>query len=126
MSSLHTTTTDDQSSERGLPAPRVPTEIEIARAVAAGQRLRAEVLRGGIRRLGLVLLAPFRRSRPVERPDEPVANALAAIRSAAEVIRDTPDLDVRDRKRFADMVLSEEARLETLLGKWRNSGMSTA
>ena len=126
MSSLHPASADHHSVAPLFPAPAVPTSEEIARAIASGNRLRAHALGDAIRRLWHSVTAPFDRSRPKERPDEPVANALAAIRSAAELMRDNPDLDASDRTRFVNMVLREEARLETMLDKWRGGGLRAA
>jgi nitrogen-specific signal transduction histidine kinase len=56
-----------------------------------------------------------------------LANALAAIRCAAEILRDTPDLAPDDRRRFAAVVLEGEYRLETLLPRLaRRSGTADA
>ncbi len=43
--------------------------------------------------------------------------ALASIRSSAEILRDTPDIDPAERRRFAEIVLAEEARLEKLVAE---------
>jgi hypothetical protein len=43
--------------------------------------------------------------------------ALSSIRSSAEILRDTPDIDAADRRRFAEIVLAEEARLEALVAE---------
>lgn len=44
-----------------------------------------------------------------------IANDLAIIRSAAEILRDVPDLEPAERIRFAVAVLEGERRLEALL-----------
>jgi len=41
--------------------------------------------------------------------------SLTAIRSAAELLRDFPTISEKDRKRFVDIVLSEEQRLEKMI-----------
>lgn len=41
--------------------------------------------------------------------------SLAAIRSAAELLRDFPTISEEDRKRFIDIVLAEEQRLENMI-----------
>ncbi len=41
--------------------------------------------------------------------------SLTAIRSAAELLRDFPTISEEDRKRFVDIVLSEEQRLEKMI-----------
>ena len=64
------------------------------------------------------LANPFRRAPMVDQI-EPAANALAAIRSAVEILRDTPDLDARERQCFTEIILCEERRLEALLEIWR-------
>lgn len=43
--------------------------------------------------------------------------ALSSIRSSAEILRDTPDIDPDERRRFAEIVLAEEARLERLVAE---------
>ena len=43
--------------------------------------------------------------------------ALSSIRSSAEILRDMPDIDPAERRRFAEIVLAEEARLEVLVKK---------
>lgn len=43
------------------------------------------------------------------------ANGLAAIRSSAEILRDTPDLNDAERARFVAIVLEEERRLAGVL-----------
>ncbi len=50
---------------------------------------------------------------------ERYATPMAVIRTAAEVLRDTPELSAEDRARFAEMVLSAEERLEELLDELR-------
>lgn len=44
-----------------------------------------------------------------------LTNQLAAIRSAAEILRDVPELGPDDRRHFAAVVLEGERHLETLL-----------
>jgi len=44
-----------------------------------------------------------------------LANQLASIRSAAEILRDVPELAPDERRRFAAVVLEGEQNLETLL-----------
>ena len=46
---------------------------------------------------------------------ERFANGLAAIRSSAEILRDTPDLAATERARFVAIVLEEERRLARAL-----------
>ena len=41
--------------------------------------------------------------------------SLAAIRSAAELLRDFPTISAEERKRFVDIVLAEELRLERMI-----------
>ncbi|MFK7943961.1 MAG: hypothetical protein AB8B85_13750 [Paracoccaceae bacterium] len=43
------------------------------------------------------------------------ANSLTAIRSSAEILRDTPELDAPERARFVAIVLEEERRLARAL-----------
>lgn len=44
-----------------------------------------------------------------------VATELAAIRSAAEILHDFPEIGDHERKRFVEIVLTSEKRLESLL-----------
>lgn len=44
--------------------------------------------------------------------------ALSSIRSSAEILRDTPDIGAAERRRFAEIVLAEEARLEAMVKKF--------
>ena len=44
-----------------------------------------------------------------------IVDQLAAIRSAAEILRDVQDLEAAERQRFAAIVLTGEARLEAML-----------
>ncbi|RVU38562.1 hypothetical protein EOI86_04575 [Hwanghaeella grinnelliae] len=41
--------------------------------------------------------------------------SLAAIRSAAELLRDFPTISEEDRERFVNIVLTEEQRLEKMI-----------
>lgn len=41
--------------------------------------------------------------------------SLAAIRSAAELLRDFPTLTMEERERFVNIVLAEEQRLERMI-----------
>ena len=41
--------------------------------------------------------------------------SLAAIRSAAELLRDFPTISAEDRERFVNIVLTEEQRLERMI-----------
>ncbi|MEM0989411.1 MAG: histidine kinase dimerization/phospho-acceptor domain-containing protein [Pseudomonadota bacterium] len=47
--------------------------------------------------------------------DAEIRNALAAMRSAAELLRDVGDLGPDDRRRFAGIVIEEGRRVEALL-----------
>lgn len=93
--------------------------------IAGGRAMPFEIMAAGILSLGRRIASAIRwqrrRPAPVETPLEPLANSLAAIRSAAEILRDTPDLDASDRRRFAGMLLAEEARLEDQLDRWRRA-----
>lgn len=50
------------------------------------------------------------------------ATSLTAIRSSGEVLQDTADLTDLDRARFVQIILSEEARLESLLSQLTRIG----
>ena len=119
--------TDQRQPGSGvIPRPQPIGFDEIDRYVAIGNRMRAQAFASAFRALWRALGAPFRGRRPVEGPLEPFANSLAAIRSAAELMRDIPDLDARDRTRFAEILLREEARLERLLADLRRGGARSA
>lgn len=72
---------------------------------------------------GMRPVAWFRRTmRRVAAPESAVAlnaesliPALSSIRASAEILRDTPDICPADRRRFAEIVLAEEARLEAMV-----------
>ena len=86
--------------------------------VRQGKRLRAEAfqdLLGGVAGL-------FRKSPAAEAAEggngereTTLRASLAAIRSAAELLRDNPGIAPAERRRFVDIVLAEEQRLERLL-----------
>ena len=105
---------------QGLTAehPVFPKQRQIEHDIDVGNRMRSRMLVRAVTRFWRWITMPF---RPVPSPDqiEPAANALAAIRSAVEILRDTPDLDARERRRFAEIILHEEGRLEALLDDWR-------
>lgn len=61
--------------------------------------------------------SPVTVEKEVKKLDKEIAfrSSLAAIRSAAELMRDFPTLSEADRQRFLNIVLAEELRLETMI-----------
>lgn len=53
-------------------------------------------------------------------------SSLTAIRSAAELLRDNPGITATERRRFIDIVLNEEARLEKILPGFKGNPAQTA
>lgn len=105
--------------------PALPTQREIDRYIAEGTRIKSEMIVGGLSRFWRWIVSQFRKA-PAAEQAEPVANSLAAIRSAVEILRDTPDLDPCERNRFIEIVLREERRLEALLDSWRGGRQASA
>lgn len=105
--------------------PTLPTQREIELYIAAGNRLRSRMIADATGRFWRWMTRPFRSAPPADQV-EPAANALAAIRSAVEILRDTPDLDARERRRFTEIILCEETRLESMLDAWRGGRPITA
>ncbi|MEL7469740.1 MAG: hypothetical protein AAFN27_14890 [Pseudomonadota bacterium] len=52
---------------------------------------------------------------PSDERSQTLLNALAAMRSSMEILRDTPDITPDQRTMFAGIALTEEARVERLL-----------
>ncbi|MDH3475387.1 MAG: hypothetical protein OEM59_17035 [Rhodospirillales bacterium] len=112
-----------------FPDPMSPSQAEIHTYIDRGRRLRAAYMAGLSRRLG----AWLRRSlRPrgsafdsAQAGSEDFLGAVAhglrtpltAVRSAAEVLRDFPDLPERERNRLLDAVLAENERLTHLVSE---------
>lgn len=106
----------------------VPPEL-IAHYVARGRHLRAEALADMARRLAARVRWFFEPTPESEAtgkagPEDPLSvlasdlrSPLTAIRSSAEILRDNPDIDSVKRRRFVDVVLAEEARLEALVAR---------
>lgn len=106
----------------------VPPEL-IAHYVARGHHLRAEALAAMARRLAARVRWFFEPTPEGEAtgkagPEDPLSilasdlrSPLTAIRSSAEILRDNPDIDSVKRRRFVDIVLAEEARLEALVAR---------
>ena len=90
--------------------------------IRRGRRLRAEAFSEFLN--GLFSRTP----EPAKAPDlqstetDPgkFKNSLTAIRCAAELLRDNPGIALAERQRFIDIVLTEEARLERLVGRGLN------
>lgn len=100
---------------------------EIDHYVRVGARLRSEAVGASIKSLFAALTGKGRAPRPkaaaVQSADlrakvlHGFTSSLAAIRSAGEVLKDERDLTDLDRARFTQIILNEEARLESLLGQ---------
>lgn len=100
-------------------------ELSLDRA----RRLRGVMLGLAVRRIYDRLLDWLGRPLPSESRAEPENDAfvdvltdrlkapLTSIRSSSEILRDHPDLPPEERKRFIDIVLQENARLESLIGR---------
>ena len=113
-----------------LAAPyRHVTPDLVAYYVARGRQLRAQAIARIARHLTGRVRALFSPARRADRGEaagaEEALSALAsgfrspltAIRSSAEILRDNPDIDSVRRRRFLDIVLMEEARLEALVSQ---------
>lgn len=126
-----------KKTEALMPGPVSPTMAELSpamieAAIRNGRRLRALAIRRAFSGLGQGMRRFFRpagippRSRAVPRREGDVRidsfatemqGPLIAIRSAAEILRDSPTLSPDERNRFAGIVLAEEGRLEALVGR---------
>ena len=106
-----------------------PTLEEVDMYVRRGRRLRAEAFSDFL----LSLFSKTSVDRNAAQTNKPevgdthgatgkLRNSLAAIRSAAELLRDNPGVEAAERQRFINIVLMEEARLERLL----SAGMKPA
>jgi signal transduction histidine kinase len=122
----------DQTTAR--PAYRPISPDLAAHYVARGRDLRAQAIAEATRRLSRRLRALFPgpgasapppEPRPLDpRPQDAVSAlagdlrpSLSAIRASAEALRDNPDIDSAKRRRFLDIVLIEQARLEVLAAR---------
>jgi len=106
----------------------IPPEL-IAHYVGRGHRLRAEAVAAMARRLAARVRWFFEPTPESEAtgeagPADPLSvlasdlrSPLTAIRSSAEILRDNPDIDSEKRRRFVDVVLTEEAQLEALVAR---------
>lgn len=118
---------EQQSAHRGaVIEASYPSQSEIDRAVRRAHRLRARATAVIFRRIGQGIGSTGARLLGLRaRPngDELSSmNALAALRSSAEILRDNPDLDRAQRSRLVDVVLTEEAKLEALAAKMFRRG----
>ena len=101
--------------------PEITPEL-VAAYVRLGHGLRAEAIARMARQVSDWLRRLFRSPRRAEEVEDPLSllagglrSPLSAIRTSAEILRDNPDIDDVKRKRFVDIVLAEEARLEALV-----------
>lgn len=119
---------------RDLPDPADITPEMVDRYIRQGSRLRSQAIysflgslfrwRRGARHVAEAQATPA--AGPSVQPEpQPLLNALSAMRSAMEVLRDVPELSKRDRIRFADMALTEEARVERMLNELLNRRAGT-
>lgn len=111
------------------PAHQPVTPELVAYYVARGQQLRAQTIARMARHLAAKVRAFFAPGQRSEQPtavgpEDPLSvlasdfrSPLTAIRSSAEILRDNPDIDSVRRRRFVDIVLVEEARLEALVSQ---------
>lgn len=102
---------------------------EIEHYIREGDRLRSEAISAFLR--SIFTLRKENASAPRPTPVVPqtmdlrakvlhgFTSSLAAIRSAGEVLRDERNLTDLDRARFTQIILNEEARLESLLPQLR-------
>ena len=120
-------TTDSRPPANGTAAPlavdtpRITPELVDA-YVRRGHQLRAEAIAKLARQLSNRLRGLFGAPKRAETPEDPLSllagglrTPLTAIRASAEILRDDPNIDAAKRKRFVDIVLEEEARLEALV-----------
>lgn len=101
---------------------RTPTPEEVAWHVRNAQRLRSQVigsaLRAGARRLRAAGAQAARAVCGAGQGSEATAalrSPLTAMRCAAEILRDNPDLPPAERSRFLQVLLAEERRMEELV-----------
>lgn len=92
-------------------------DLYVNTTIARARRMRAEMIGGAVADAWRGLRGVFRRAAQHE-----ALGALTAIRSAAESLRDHPEVGEAQRRRLIDIVLSEEARLERLFGRRRAAG----
>ncbi len=103
------------------PDTRHPTRAEIDWHVANGRRLRAEATTEGLRMVRAWLsdrrgaLPRLRRQPARGDAATTLRTPLTAIRSAAEILRDHPEMAPQERARFVRILLEEERRLERLV-----------
>ncbi|MEX2518921.1 MAG: histidine kinase dimerization/phospho-acceptor domain-containing protein [Paracoccaceae bacterium] len=123
------------NNRRGPGAMPAFTELNdemIAAAILNGRRLRAEATRDMFlwlwRRPSAV--GEWLRSARPQAETTPrthdVLNSLSALRASAEVLRDNPEIEPDQRRRLLDIVLSEEARLERLVGQFEGGARARA
>jgi signal transduction histidine kinase len=122
----------------GLPgACYQPVSPEVVACyIARGHHLRAQAIarmaRQGLAKLrGLIgqarhgeLPAEASREDPLSVLASDFRSPLTAIRSSAEILRDNPDMDSVKLRRFVDIVLAEEARLEALVSRMLDAANS--
>ena len=102
---------------------------EVEHYIRVGNQLRSEAIGAFLRSVFTSRRAKADPARPLATASHPkdirtkvlhgFTSSLAAIRSAGEVLRDERNLTDLDRARFTQIILNEEARLESLLPQLR-------
>lgn len=114
MTQKHYQAYDKQQAQ----APEITSEM-VDYYVQYGNHLRAAAMAtffAGLTRRIAQVWGGGTTAKPAEQTvAERFANGLAAIRSSAEILRDTPDLAEAERARFVAIVLEEERRLARAL-----------
>lgn len=127
---MQPTTKKQSAAIKAVVEAEYPTQAQIDRAIRRAHRLRARATSSLFRRFGAWLRssgAALAGRRPTaDRPAEASLNALAALRSSAEILRDNPDLDRAQRGRLVDIVLAEEAKLEAIAAKVFGPGRASS
>ncbi len=106
-------------SHGGDPLSKEFTLAEIENYYRHGRQLQAEIIARAIGRAFRRLKGAASAAAETGQGDvaHTMTSSLAAIRSTAELLRDHPNLDIAERKRFLGRLLEEEQRLERLLPK---------
>lgn len=112
---------DSRAPDAMAEFPKITSEM-IAAAIMNGRRMRAEATRDmfiWLWRRPTAVAHRMRSARPEAAPKPTIPgarNALSALRASAELLRDNPEIEPEQRRRLVDIVLTEEARLEPMVG----------
>jgi hypothetical protein len=123
-------TKSSNSPQKHMPFRAAPAQVHevtpeaVAYYIAYGHRLRSAMVAQMMSRAWSAVSRLWRGDTVVdpatsEHIAEKFANSLAAIRSSAEHLRDSPDLSKVEHDRFVRIVLDEEIRLERMLDDLR-------